>query len=195
MKLLLTSIYVNVADELLKLIKDKPENITVAFIPTASDPYEDKWFVEVDKNKLKEQGFRIREIDLKSKNYDELKEDIKDCGVIFVGGGNVFYLLQEARKSGFDKVMESLINTETVYVGSSAGSVLLAPNIEVVDVFDDPKEAPELSDYTGLGLVDFLVLPHYGKEKYEEKFKGVIEKAFKLGLKTKTLGDDEFLII
>lgn len=37
MKFLLTSIYANVADELPKLLRDKPENVAVAFIATAAD--------------------------------------------------------------------------------------------------------------------------------------------------------------
>lgn len=195
MKILLTSIFTNVAEELPKLISGKLGDTTVAFVPTAADMYEDKWFVENDKNKLKEQGFKIKEIDLKSKDFEKLKEDISDCRVIFVAGGNTFYLLQEARKSGFDKVLENLKDSEVVYVGSSAGSVLLAPDIEVIDAFDDPAEAIELNDYTGLNFVDFLVLPHYGKEKHEDKFKQVIQRATQMGIKTRTLKDDEFLVI
>jgi len=194
MKFLLTSIYANVADELPKLLLDKPENITVAFIATAADIYEDKSFVDVDRNKLKEQGFKIKEVSLISKKSDDLQKELEDCKVIFVAGGNTFYLLQEVRKSSFEKVLKTL-SQDVVYVGSSAGSVLVGPDIGLVDTFDDPSEAPELKDYNGLSFIDFVILPHYGKQKYEEKYQQIIKKAANNGIKTKTLGDSEFIII
>lgn len=195
MKLLLASTFANVADKLLELVADKPENITVAFIATAADVYENKSFVDLDRNKLKEMGFKIKEISLQSKNADELKREVSGCGVIFVAGGNTFYLLQEVRKSGFDTVITDLVDTDTVYVGSSAGSVLVAPDIGLVSTFDDPADAPELKDYKGLDLVDYVVLPHYGNPKYELQYQDVIEKGKTLGIKTKTLRDDEFIIV
>jgi dipeptidase E len=120
--------------------------------------------------------------------------EVSDCGVIFVAGGNTFYLLQEVRKSGFDTVINDLLTSEKVYVGSSAGSVLVAPDIGLVSRFDDPSDAPELKNYLGLNLVDYVVLPHYGNPKHEEEYQKVIVKAQELGLKTKTLRDDEYSI-
>lgn len=195
MKFLLTSMYSNVSDKLLELIKEKPENITVAFIPTAADVYEDKWFVDLDRNKLLEQGFKIKDINLTSKNSKELEEEMSDCSVIFVGGGNVFYLLQEVRKSGLDKVITNLLKKEIIYVGSSAGSLLVGPDIEVVSTLDDILKAPELKNYKGLNLVGFIVLPHYGKPKNEDKYQQIMNNASVKGFKTKTLKDDEYLIV
>ncbi len=192
MKILLTSVYANIADKLLELIDDKPENITVAFIATAADVYLFKWFVDADRNKLIEQGFKIKEISLQSKNSEALEKEMSDCSVIFVAGGNVFYLLQEVRKSDFDKVIEKMRDKDIVYVGSSAGSVLAGPDIELASALDDPSKAPELEDYRGLNLVDFVVLPHYGNAKYEEKYKQIMDRASAKGLKTKTLRDDEY---
>lgn len=110
---------------------------------------------------MKEQGFTIKELSLKSTNPTDLEKEIAGCGVIFVAGGNVFYLLQEVRKSGFYAVLSKL-SPETVYVGSSAGSVLVGPDIGLVDTLNNPAEAFDLKDYSGLNLVDFVVLPHYG---------------------------------
>lgn len=160
MKFLLTSVYVNVAHELPKLLTEQPENVTVAFIATAADVYEDKWFVEVDRNKLVEQGFKIREIDLKSKNIEELEKELAGCDVIFVAGGNTFYLLQQVMKSGFDTVMRKLVDTNVVYVGSSAGSIIVTPTIAIAGVEPGDENIPGLTVLTGLGLVDFEVSPH-----------------------------------
>jgi len=195
MKFLLTSVYAKIGDKLLSVINDKPENITVAFVATAADVYEDKWFVDLDRDKLREQGFKTKEIILCSKNADQLEKEISNCSIIFVAGGNVFYLLQEVRKSGFDRAIDRFLDKDIIYVGSSAGSMLVGPNIEIANELDDPDKAPELKDYTGLNLIDFIVLPHYGTPKREKKYQKIMEKAASLNFKTKTLKDDEYVLV
>jgi dipeptidase E len=160
MKFLLTSAYSNVADELPKLLNEKPEEVTVAFIATAADVYEDKWFVEVDRNKLIGQGFKIRDVSLASKGREELEKEIEGCGVIFVAGGNTFYLLQQVRKSGFDEILKKVVATNVVYVGSSAGSIVVTPTIAIAGMEPGDENIPGLTDLTGLGFVDFEISPH-----------------------------------
>lgn len=161
MKFLLTSSYSNVAGELPKLLTEKPEDTTVAFIATAANVYEDKWFVEVDRNKLIEQGFKIKEIDLKSYSTEGLLErEVADCGVLFVSGGNTFYLLEQVRKSGFGEVLKRLGDTDVVYVGSSAGSIIVTPTIAIAGVEPGDENISGLTDLTGIHLLDFEVSPH-----------------------------------
>ncbi len=193
MRFLLTSTYANVAEQLPLMISGNLEDIEVAFIATAADVYEDKSFVDVDRNKLIEQGFKIREVTLS--NYEQIKSDVEGCEVIFVAGGNTFYLLQESIKSSFDLVLKGLADRNKIYVGSSAGAVLVGPDISLVGSFDDPSKAPELKDYTGLHLIDFVVLPHYGKPKYEERYQDIIKRATVKGVKTKLLRDDEYVVV
>ncbi len=193
MKFLLTSIYANVAEQLPSLLTKKSEDTDVAFIATAADVYEDKSFVEIDREKLVSQGFKVKEIKLET--FEQIKTDLDGCDVIFVAGGNTFYLLQETRKSGFDSLLKDLLSTDKIYVGSSAGSVLVGPDIGLIDTLDDPIEAPELKNYLGLSLIDFVVLPHYGKQKYEEKYQKIIQRAVEKSIKTKTLTDNEFVIV
>lgn len=160
MKLLLTSVFANVADELPKLLAEKPEDVTVAFVATAADIYENKWFVDADRNKLIAQGFKIKEVSLASKTAEELEPEIASCKVIFVAGGNTFYLLQQVRESGFDEVIRKLANTDVVYVGSSAGSIIVTPTIAIAGVEPGDENIPGLIDLTSLGLVDFEISPH-----------------------------------
>ena len=56
----------------------------------------------------------------------------------------------------------------TIYIGTSAGSIIASPNIEFVSDMDDTKKAPELTDYSGLHLVDFYFLPHYLNFPFKE---------------------------
>ena len=63
-----------------------------------------------------------------------------------------------------------------MYIGISAGSVIASPNIEFVSDMDEPKKAPELTDYSGLHLVDFYLLPHYLNFPFKESSQKVVNE-------------------
>ncbi len=160
---------------LLPLLDQKPENLSLGFIPTAADPYENKPWIEDDRNKLTELGFKVFDLDLKNKSVEDLEKSLKNVDIIFVAGGNTFYLLEKAKNSGFDKVVERLISEGVIYIGSSAGSVIAGPNIESVKDFDDPSEA-NLESSEGFGLVDFVILPHFKNAKYSTLHNKVLKE-------------------
>ena len=169
-KLYLTS---SKLDGLFNLLSNSPKQTSLAFIPTAGDPYVDHSFVDEDRQKLLDLGFNLKDVDLKNIHLSELRKKLSDVDVVYVAGGNTFYLLEKALESGFEVVIKELIEKGVIYAGGSAGAVLAGPTIEPVDVFDDPKAAPHLKSFTGLGLVDFIVLPHY---QSDEKYAGLHEK-------------------
>ena len=41
------------------------------------------------------------------------------------------------------------------------GSVITAPDIGYIKLMDRTDKAPDLTDYAGLGLADFRVVPHH----------------------------------
>lgn len=176
--------------------------MTVAFIPTAADPYKKRSFVEDDRKKLIESGFNVIDIDLKGKTGDILFNEMKEADIIFVAGGNTFYLLEKVNKSGFDKVVKKLVKNGTIYIGSSAGAIITCPTIEHVKTLDDPMKAPELGSFRGLCLVDFLIFPHFDDEKHKEKYDKVMDEyGEKFNIVTLTdvqaimVTDDEFHIV
>ena len=155
-KLFLTSINI---DQLPKFTGKNPRGLKVAFIQTAADPYEDKWFVEADRKKLIELGFVLVDLDLKDKTQDELQSILSKVDIIYVTGGNSFYLLEKMRESGFDKILPALLEQGIIYAGSSAGAVIVGSSLEPIKSLDDPSKAPNLKSYDGLGLVDFVIIP------------------------------------
>lgn len=177
------------------LTKKPLGKLRLAFIPTAADPYEEKWFLEEDREKLREMGIKFFELDIKNKTKKELLSKLRNVDVVFVAGGNSFYLLEKVRESQFDEVVNELVNRGVIYVGVSAGAVLAGPNIEPVSLLDDPKKAPNLKSYEGLGLVDFVVLPHYGDKKYEKKYQKIMEKFEKKRLKLIPLTNEQAIIM
>ena len=88
--------------------------------------------------------------------------------IFFISGGNTFYLLQELKKCQADKIISNLINQGKPYIGSSAGSIVLAPDIEYIKTMDDSSKAPELSDTKAMGIINFSILPHFGNEPFSD---------------------------
>ncbi len=79
---------------------------------------------------------------------------VEQADVILVNGGDPLFLHHWFVESGFDRMLPNLTG---VYVGMSAGSMILTPRIGTD--FVEWKKTPEQSDVT-LGLVDFSIFPH-----------------------------------
>lgn len=81
--------------------------------------------------------------------------DVRETDVILVNGGDPLYLRYWMQESGFADLLPTL--SDTVYVGLSAGSMVLSPRIGEDFVGWRP---PTGGDDTTLGLVDFAIFPH-----------------------------------
>ena len=79
---------------------------------------------------------------------------VRETDVLLVAGGDVLYLAHWMRESGLTDLLPSLI--ETVWVGLSAGSMVMTP--VVGDDFIQWR--PPSGDTSTLGLVDFSICPH-----------------------------------
>lgn len=79
---------------------------------------------------------------------------VQETDVLLVNGGDPVYLSYWMRQSGLADLLPSL--TDTVYVGMSAGSMILAPNFG--EWFINWTENSDGD--RGLGLVDFAMFPH-----------------------------------
>lgn len=166
-KLLLTSAFVFVTDELLKIIPKSPTNLTVAFIPTGADLSEDPWYMLADRKTLVDLGFRVIDLPLKGKLKTEVKEVLDQADIIFVGGGNTFYLLDEANKSGFSELVPDYVNKGVIYVGGSAGSYIACPTIEAAGWMNADRNVVNITDLTAMNLIPYIIKAHYSPEKTE----------------------------
>lgn len=175
-KLFLASFTAYVVDELAEFIGKKPDDTKIAFIPTAANPYEDRWFVDKERNELVNKGFRVTDFDIKNRNENKLFSFLSNFDAVVVAGGNVFYLLEKSLEVNFKSVLKKLLDNGVIYVGGSAGAALVGPSLEPVESLDDPSKAPNLKSFDGLSIVDFVVLPHAGEEKYKDKYDQILEK-------------------
>ncbi|HLN19170.1 MAG TPA: Type 1 glutamine amidotransferase-like domain-containing protein, partial [Patescibacteria group bacterium] len=160
-------------DSFLEFLGRDPKGMRLAFIPTAEFPEKNKDFVEIIKNDLATIGFEIKDIYLENESADSLYKELSEFDIIFVSGGNTFYLLDQIRKSGFDKIIEKLLDEGKLYVGISAGSYIACPTIEVATWKNDDSNVVKIKDLTGLNLVPFLLKAHYEPDKLPIIEKGV----------------------
>jgi dipeptidase E len=80
---------------------------------------------------------------------------VQEVDALLVGGGEPLYLSYWMQQSGMADVLASLGN-DTVYVGVSGGSMVVAPNFGVpYDGLNPPVGREE-----GLGIVDFAMIGH-----------------------------------
>lgn len=154
------------------------ENSTIGFIPTASELDNDRWYMEKDRENLIKMKFNVIEIDISKLSKQEIVKKFNSVNVIFVSGGNCFYLLQQLK---IKDVLQELIEfaNNKIYIGTSAGACITCPSIEYLEELDDKSQAPLLNDFKAMNLVDFYILPHYkSKEKYT-KLADEIERQYK----------------
>ncbi len=95
---------------------------------------------------------------------------VKDTDVLLVNGGDPMYLCHWMRQSGLADLLPSL--REMVYVGLSAGSLVMAPNIGA----DFVRWRPPTGGDKALGMVDFAMFPHLDHEALPENTMADAEK-------------------
>lgn len=87
---------------------------------------------------------------------------VKETDVLLVNGGDPLYLCYWMQQSGLAELLPTL--RETVYVGLSAGSLVMAPNIGE----DFVRWSPPTGGDRALGMVDFAMFPHLDHEALPE---------------------------
>lgn len=165
MKLLLTSGGLendSMIRALRELVGKDFSEATLVFIPTAANVEEgDKWWLIGDLAKCKELGFKeVDIVDIAAVPREIWQKRLENADVIMVGGGNTSYLMRQMKQSGLAEVLSELLNMR-VYVGISAGSMVAAPKLKekkMQRLYDEPIVDDDVNE--GLGLVDFLVVPH-----------------------------------
>ncbi len=87
---------------------------------------------------------------------------VQETNVLLVNGGDPLYLNYWMQQSGLADLLPEL--SETVYVGLSAGSMIMTPRIGEYFVGWRPPTATGSNDDKTLGLVDFSIFPHLDHE-------------------------------
>lgn len=77
------------------------------------------------------------------------------------------------KRTKTDEIIKKLINQGKLYIGSSAGAIVLAHELDYIKSLDDCSKAPDLVDTKGMGIINFSVLPHFGDEPFSAVTKDI----------------------
>ena len=83
---------------------------------------------------------------------------VRETDALLVGGGDPLYLCYWMQQSGLADLLPSL--PRTVYVGVSAGSLVMGPSVGEQFVYGNPLTDGDRA----LGMVDFSIFPHVDHE-------------------------------
>lgn len=157
MKLFLCSHFSSVGN----LIKEEIEMKKVVFIPTASINEGYTGYVGSARKLFKKMGAIVTEIGISKEDFSTIKSAFKDANIIYFTGGNSFFLIDQLRRTGVDKLLKEELEKGKLMIGESAGAIICAPDISYIEKMDEKPEGYSQSDDDGLNLIDFYVLPHY----------------------------------
>jgi dipeptidase E len=164
--------------------------LRVALIQTAGDPIE--WIQDksdskkftarlIKQNNLEdseayknytEKGYEVVDADLKQDPHI-LKDKLQNVDIIDVPGGDINYLLDWANKSKIGSYLIDILEKGVIYLGASAGSVLLGPDIGLT--WWKPED---YEDHFGLRITDFIVVPHQKESDERSNEKNLIERKY-----------------
>lgn len=177
-KIVLTSCGVidgNLKEQFYELLNKDISKVKLLFITIAVDGEKD-----TDRTWLEEEYASILDLGIKEENITEFhyeeNVDFSSYDIIYMIGGNTFYLLKELREKNLDEKIIQAINNGVIYIGSSAGSIILGKTIETALPYDE--NWVNLVDFEGLKIVDGIIIPHANrkqdfikeaKEKYSDK--------------------------
>ncbi|UYO34890.1 Type 1 glutamine amidotransferase-like domain-containing protein [Bacillus zhangzhouensis] len=165
----------------------------VAFFATASAVEEVTHYVKAAKEVFQQLGMQL-DIAQIEESTEKIIQMIQQNDVIYVSGGNTFYLLQELRKHRLDDVLKEEINNGKLYIGESAGSIIMAPSIQYISLMDDREKAPELSSFQGFNEISRYPVPHMHNAYLGDAAQQIMEK-HQQTLNLCPLTDEQVLLI
>ncbi|MDR0367296.1 MAG: peptidase E [Rickettsiales bacterium] len=113
-------------------------------------------------------GGAIEIVHLLALPLEKIRERILAADMLFATGGNTEWLKVVFDKSGLSKILPEILECK-LYVGSSAGSMILGrmPSYENQDAMYGKADHFGVESY--LDLLDFLILPHFRAEYLNDR--------------------------
>lgn len=134
-------------------------------------------------------------VDLLALSIDEIETRLEKCDVIFVVGGNTDYLMHVYKKTGFDKLLLKLLETK-VYVGSSAGSVVMGKRPSTDEYLEAFGKEKDFGTTNYMELVNLAIRPHMDSSDQPKRREDVFRRSSQgLNFPVYGLKDDAAIIV
>ena len=146
------------------------------FIPTASSDSE-SYFEVVKKHFGKRLGCQTDVLYLIKKRLTnkEIKKEIFQSDIIYVGGGNTLKMMKIWRKTGVDKILKEAYQKGVVLSGVSAGAICwFRQGLSGSRRFANLKA--DLIKVSGLGLINAFHCPHFDSKEKKTALKKMMKK-------------------
>jgi len=192
--LFLSSYFANIGDLFLEYLEDnnlKAKRVT--FIPTASKFEEVDFFVQEAISFFKSIDIEVDMLEISNAPLEDIKNKLEQNDFIYISGGNTFFLLQELKRTGADKLIKEQICSGKLYVGESAGSIILSSNIDYIKYMDSNEEVG-LNSFDSLDMVGFYPVPHYKNFPFEEAVEKIIQK-YGNSINLLPFNNDEIIVV
>ncbi len=193
-ELFLTSEVNLVAKDIFQRINQGKDKLRTAFITTPIEKEnegDDLSWHQQNKTSMISAGFEIFEYTITGKRYEDLVKDLTDVDVVYVEGGSLVHMLNQARLSGFDVFIREFIGNGGKYIGTSTGSFIMAedtaPALSLETYFEDDF------DTKGIGLTNFLVMPHWGSDEFRKNYESMPSHAYDMTTPMIILTDTQYI--
>lgn len=149
-------------EQFYELLDKDISKIKLLYVTIAVDGEKD-----TDRTWLEEEYATILDLGIKKENITEFHYeeniDFSSYDIIYMIGGNTFYLLKELREKNLAEKIIQAIDNGVIYVGSSAGSIILGKTIETALPYDE--NWVNLVDFKGLNIVNGIIIPHANRKQ------------------------------
>ena len=194
------------------IIPESMRNKRLLYMPSGGLPLKYPEYYNDWKEKCSKKDCRIDLIDNaippeQAEKIEQEKLKLDNANILVITGGDPFKLLYYLRRTGLHTSITKFTEKQNfVLAGFSAGAMILTPTISITTMEVTNKEGKRVpihdvrgksihpglkNDLTGLGLVDFEIVPHF-----EKKYANDVELYQKISKnEVKTCTDDEFFII
>lgn len=162
-----------IAKDISGVLNKQTKDIKLAFITTAAEgsTLTDTDWLDNDRAGLVKGGFNLFDYTITGKSLTQINSELADCDVVHVNGGNSFYLLYQIWKSGFNKwINEQIVTGKKIYSASSAGTQVIAPDLEILRKPESKEYEEKLPNFKGMGVIDFVIFPHWGSVKHKDTY-------------------------
>jgi dipeptidase E len=171
-------------------------NVAVINEAAAIEVGSKRWMIDELNDLAKYVGGEIDFIDLLALTLDEVRERLSLADVIYVVGGNPDYLMYLYNKTGFGTALQETLLEDKVYVGSSAGSMVLTQKATTEQYLARYAKQRAFGITHYLGIVDIIFRPHMASSDNPKYDYEALEKvATGLNSDLYALRDDQAIII
>ncbi len=171
-KLFLCSEFFEVARHIFKIYLTD-SSFKVLFIHTASETHKKEartWAVN-DRQAFVDGGFDVTDFSITGKSKIEIAEAFDKTDIIFSTGGNTYHYLDQIQQTdSADLYRKAILKDGKIYIGGSAGSIVTSPDISSRFNRRKTPNMPVLKSTQSLGLVDFIIFPHWGRVDFKESY-------------------------